>query len=63
MALFGEVVLIAIGVIVLLFGSIIAYAAASFSGKGAWLILVAIAAGVSIIWFAGHFGPLSIVLK
>lgn len=63
MALFGELVLIALGLIILIGGSMSAYAAAAFSGKGGGWILVPITIGSAILWFAIHYGPLTVTVN
>ena len=63
MAFIGEIIVIIIGLIVLIGGSAAAYASAAFSGRGGWFIFVTIAAGLAILWAAGHYGPITITVK
>ena len=62
MAIIGEIIVIIIGLIVLIGGSFTAYASAAFSGKGGWLVFAFAAAGLAILWAAGHYGPITLVL-
>lgn len=63
MAIIGEILVIIVGLIVLIGGTVAAYAAAVFSGKGGWFMLVTIAAGLAILWAAGHYGPITLTIK
>lgn len=63
MAIIGEIIVVIIGLIVLIGGTLCAWAAAKFSGKGEWFMLVTIAAGLAILWAAGHYGPISLTIK
>lgn len=63
MAIIGEIIAIIIGLIVLIGGTAAAYGAAAFSGKGGWFMLATIAAGLAILWAAGHYGPITITVK
>lgn len=63
MAIIGEIIVIIIGLIVLIGGSAAAYANAAFSGRSGWFIFVTIAAGLAILWAAGHYGPITITVK
>lgn len=57
MAIIGEIIVIIIGLIVLIGGSF-----AAFSGKGGWLVFVFAVAGLAILWVAGHYGPITLVV-
>lgn len=63
MAIIGEILIIIIGLVVLVGGSVAAYAGAAFSGRGGWLVFVFIAAGLAILWAAGHYGPITLTVK
>lgn len=63
MAIIGELIVIIIGLIVLFGGSVAAYAGAAFSGKGGGWILLPIVAGLAILWAAGHYGPITVIVK
>lgn len=63
MAIIGEILVIIVGLIVLIGGTVAAYAGAAFSGKGGWFMLVTIAAGLAILWAAGHYGPITLTIK
>ena len=62
MAIIVEIIVIIIGLIVLIGGSFTAYVSAEFSGKGDWLVVAFAAAGLAILWAAGHYGPLTLVV-
>lgn len=63
MAIIGEILIIIVGLIVLVGGSAAAWANAAFSGRGGWFVLITIAAGLTILWAAGHYGPITITVK
>lgn len=64
MAIIGEILVILFGLVVLIGGTIVAFAYASFSGKGGWLMFCKpIAAGLTILWAACHYGPITLIVK
>lgn len=63
MAIIGEILIIIVGLIVLIGGTVAAYAAAAFSGKHGWPIIIPILIGLLILWAAGHYGPITITVK
>ena len=63
MAIIGEIIVIIIGLIVLIGGTVAAYASSKFSGKHGWAIIIPIIIGLPFLWAAGHYGPITITVK
>ena len=60
MAIFGTIVLFLFGIWVLVTGTVCAYAAAAFSGKGFSFMLFPLAVGGAILYLACKYGAFSL---
>lgn len=60
MAVFGEIVLILVGLWMMLGSIVTGFAYSAFSGKFAWFFLLPFAIGTVIVYTAIKYGPITV---